>query len=176
MSDQAPTSVTYTGPIPGISNRRYFDARFTDLLSISRRLQSEVTVLMIEPDHLGQFNERYGRSAGDECLHKIGECIVKSYARSPDCVARYNDDVFAVVSIGCTIEDMVHHAQRLCERVRTLNIPNSDSSHGVLTISIGGVHRLANREATEQQFIEIAERELLAAKHDGHNCVHIAGS
>jgi diguanylate cyclase (GGDEF)-like protein len=175
MPDQPSNIMTYTGQISGISNRRYFDDRFADLLSISRRLQSGVTVLMIDLDHLGRFNERYGRSAGDECLHKVGECIAKSFSRAPDCVARYTDEVFAVVSLGSNFEDMLHHAQRLCEKVRILNIPNCDSPHGVFTISIGGIHRLANRDTTEPQLLELANRELLAAKHDGRNSVHIAG-
>jgi two-component system chemotaxis family response regulator WspR len=175
MPDQAPNVVTYSGQMAGVSDRRHFDERFADLLSISRRLQSGVTVLMIDPDHLGRFNEQYGRSAGDECLHKVGECIVKSFSRAPDCVARYTDEVFAVVSLGANSEDMLHHAQRLCDRVRALNIPHSDSTHGVLTISIGGVHRLANRDTTETQLLELANRELLAAKHDGRNRVHITG-
>jgi two-component system chemotaxis family response regulator WspR len=174
MLDQPPNTATYSGPMPGVSNRRYFDERFADLLSISRRLHSEVTVLMIDLDLLGPFNERYGRSAGDECLRKVGECIVKSFSRSPDCVARYNEEVFAVVSLGSNKDDMIRHAQRLSERVRELGIPNSGSPHGVLTISIGGVHHLANRDTTEQQLIELANRELLAAKRDGRNCVHIA--
>jgi len=174
MADQAPNIAAYTGPMAGVSNRRYFDERFADLLSISRRLRSAVTVLLIEPDHIEQFNDRYGQLAAEECLHKVGERVAKSYARSPDCVARYAEEVFAVVCLGCNIEDMLHHAQRLCERVRGLNIPNGDSPHGVLTISIGGVHRLANRESTEQQLIELAERELLVARKDGINCVHIA--
>ena len=175
MADQTPNILTYTGQIPGISNRRYFDERFADLLSISRRLQSAVTVLMIDLDHLGRFNERYGRSAGDECLHKVGECITKSFARAPDCVARYSDEVFAVVALGSNLEDMLRHAQKLCERVRILNIPNCDSPHGVFTISIGGIHRLANRDTTEPQLLELANRELLAAKRDSRNRVHIVG-
>jgi diguanylate cyclase (GGDEF)-like protein len=175
MPDHPQNALTYTGPMIGIGNRRYFDERFADLLSISRRVHGEVTVLMIDLDHLGQFSERYGRSAGEECLRKVGDCIAKSFSRAPDCVAQYTNEVFAVVSLGSNIEDMLRHAQRLCERVRALNIPNSDSTHGVLTISIGGVHRLANRDTAEQKLIELAERELFAAKHDGRNCVHIVG-
>jgi GGDEF domain-containing protein len=58
--------------------------------------------------------------------------------------------------------------------VRALNIPNSDSSHGVVTISIGGIHRMPDRESTEAEIIREADLELLAAKHSGGNRVHIA--
>ena len=175
MPDQQPNTVTYSGPMAGISNRRHFDERFADLLSISHRVHCELSVLMIDLDILSLFNERYGQSAGDECLHMVADCIAKSFARTTDCVARYGGEEFAVVSLALNIEDLRHHAQKLCEQVRALNIPHGDSPHGVVTISIGGVHRLANRETTEEELIELSIRELLVAKRDGRNCVHITG-
>jgi PleD family two-component response regulator len=56
-----------------------------------------------------------------------------------------------------------------------LNIPHGDSPHGVVTISIGGVHRLPNRDTTEEQLFELANQELLSAKHGGRDRVHIIG-
>lgn len=175
MSNQQSNTVAYTGPMAGISNRHHFDERFADLLSISKRVHSEVSVLMINLDQLERFNERYGQSAGDESLRLVADCIAKSFVRTSDCVVRYDGGEFAVVSLASNVEDLRHHAQKLCERVRALGIPHGDSPHGVLTISIGGVHRLANREATEEELITLANQELLAAKRDGRNCVHIAG-
>lgn len=175
MTDSQPNIMIYTGPMPGIGSRRHFDERFADLLAISHRVHSEVSLLMIELDQLNQFNERYGQPAGDECVHKVGGCISKLFARSSDCVARYGSEQFAVVSLASNIDDMIRHAQRLCERVRALNIPNNDSPHGVVTVSIGGIHRLPNRETTEEELIEQANNQLIAARHDGRNCVHITG-
>ena len=173
MPDQQPNSMIYSGPIAGIESRRHFDERFAELLSISHRVHSEMSVLMIALDQFGQFNERYGQSAGEECLHRVGNYIAKSFARASDCAARYDSEKFAVVSLAANIEDLRQYAQKLCERVRALNIPNSDSPHGVVTISIGGIHRLPNREVNEAELIALANRELLAARHDGRNCVHI---
>ena len=175
MQDQQPSAETCIDPMVGVSNRRYFDERYADLLSICQRVHSELSILIIDLDHFSQFNKRYGRSAGDSCLRVVGECVAKSFVRSTDCVARYGGEEFAVLSLASNIEDLRKHAHALCSRVRALNIPHSDSPHGVLTISIGGVHRLPNRGTTEEALIEIANWELLAAKHDGRDCVHIAG-
>ena len=128
---------------------------------------------MIDLDHFKQFNERYGQSAGDECLRMVGGCIAKSFIRTSDCVARYGGEEFAVVSFSSGIEALRHHAQKLCEQVRALNIPHSDSPHGVVTISIGGIHRLPNRDTTEELLIEQAEQELHSAKRGGRDRVHI---
>ena len=163
-----------TDPLVGIANRSHFDQRFADLLSVSQRIRSGISVLMIDLDHFKLFNQRYGQSAGDECLHMVGNCIAKSFIRASDCVARFGGEEFSVASFFPGVEPLRHHAERLCERVRELNIPHSDSPHGVVTISIGGIYRVPNRDTTEDMLIELANQELLAAKHSGRDRVHIA--
>lgn len=166
-------TLVYTDHLVGLSNRRHFDEQFATLLSTAQRTHSELSVLMIDFDHFQQFNERYGRLAGDECLRMVGDCVAKSFARTSDCTARYGGEEFAVVSLAANIEDLRRHAQKLCEQVRALNIPNSDSSYGVVTISIGGIHRLPDREFTETDLIKLADQALLSAKRSGGNRVHI---
>lgn len=130
---------------------------------------------MVDLDYFRQFNQRYGHSAGDECLRMVGNCIAKSFLRASDCVARYGGEEFAIVSFSSGIESLRAHAHKLCEDVRALGIPHSDSPHGVVTISIGGIHRSPNREATKEQFIGLANQELLSAKSGGRDCVRIIG-
>lgn len=173
--NQQLNTLSYTDPLVGLSNRRHFDEQFASLCSTAQRSRSPISVLMIDIDHFKEFNERYGRSAGDECLRMVGECIAKSFARTSDCAARYGSETFSVISIAANIDDLRLHAQKLCEQVRALNIPNSDSAHGIVTISIGGIHRLPDRETTEQELMQLTEQELLAAKHNGRNRVHISG-
>jgi len=174
-SERIPEPANHTDPLIGISNRRRFDERFLDLMHVARRINSGISVLMIDLDQFRSFNERYGHAAGDECLRRVGNCIAKSFTRKTDCVARYGGEEFAVVSFSTGIESLRNHAQKLCEQVRALNIPHGDSPHGVVTISIGGIHRLPNRDTTEESMIELANQELQAAKHNGRDRVHIVG-
>ena len=171
--NQQLNTLVYTDHLVGLSNRRHFDEQFASLLSTAQRTHSELSVLMIDFDHFEQFNQRYGRSAGDGCLRMVGDCIAKSFARTSDCTARYGGEEFAAVLLAANLEDLRHHAQKLCEQVRALNIPNSDSSYGVVTISIGGIHRLPDREAVEAELIGQAVQALLAAKRCGGNRVNI---
>ncbi len=157
----------------GISNRLHFDERHAELLQVAQRIHSALSVLMIDLDHFKLFNERYGRAAGNECLRMVGACIAKSFIRNSDCVARYGGEEFAVVCFSAGIDALRTHTQRLCEKVRALGIPHGDSPHGVVTISIGGVHRLPDRATNTELLIALAEQELLAAKHSGRDRVHI---
>jgi len=165
----------HSDPLVGIGNRHHFDHRFTDLLNVAQHIRSGISVLMIDLDHFKLFNERYGQSAGDECLQMVGDCIAKWFNRASDCVARYGGEEFSIVAFFPGAEALRHHAQRLCERVRELNIPHSDSPHGVVTISIGGIYLVPNRDTTEEQLIKLANQELLAAKRSGRDRVHITG-
>lgn len=178
MSDRGspeiqPGASAHIDPLIGIGNRRRFDDKFVSLLQVARRVHSGISVLMIDLDNFRLFNERYGHAAGDECLRRVGDCIANSFIRATDCVARYGGEEFAVVSFSTDIEALRKHAQKLCEKVRALNIPHGDSPHGVVTISIGGIHRLPNRDTTEASLIEQANQELLAAKRSGRDRVHI---
>ena len=168
-------TLIYTDPLVGISNRRHFEERFTNLLHVAQRIHIGMSLLMIDLDHFKHFNERYGQSAGDECLRRVGDCIAKIFHRTSDCVARYGGEEFAVVSFSFGMEGLRQHARKLCDQVRMLNIPHSDSPHGFVTVSIGGVHRLPNRDTTEELLLELANQELLSAKRGGRDRVHIVG-
>jgi diguanylate cyclase (GGDEF)-like protein/PAS domain S-box-containing protein len=172
---QQPQVSNDADPLIGISNRRRFDERFIDLLHDAQRMHSGISVLMIDPDHFRLFNERYGRAAGDECLRRVGACIAKSFMRTSECVARYAGEEYAIVSFSSSADALRDHAQKLCEQVRALNIPHSDSPRGLVTISIGGIHCLPNRDTTIESLIELATQELQAAKRSGRDRVHIIG-
>ena len=161
--------------LAGIGNRRHFDQRFSDSLVFSRRAHSGMSLLLIELDFFSQFIERYGQAAGDECLCKVGDCIAKSFVRMSDCVARYGDGEIAVVSLSFGSGALRLHAQKLCERVRMLNIPHGDSPHGVVTISVGGVHSMPTRETTEEMLVGVANSKLQATKRKGCNSALIIG-
>lgn len=167
--------LTCADPLVGVSNRRHFDQRFNDALVFSRRAHSGMSVLKIELDLFSQFIERYGKPAGGECLRKVGDCIAKLFVRMSDCVARYGDSEFAVVSLSFGAGSLRQHAQKVCDKVRELNIPHSDSPHGVVTVCIGGVHSMPIRETTEEMLIGVANSKLQGAKRNGCNCVLIIG-
>ena len=170
--EQQLNTITNTDPVVGISNRHHFDERFANLLSIAKRIHSELSVVLIGLDYFKQFNERYGSQAGDECLRKVGDYIAKSFVRTSDCVARYSGEEFAAVSFSSSREGLLLHTQRLCKRVFMLNIPHFDSPHGGVTVSVGGVQCLPDKE-TSQQLIDLASQKLRAAKRNGGNCVNV---
>lgn len=167
--------MTTVDPLVGVSNRHHFEQRFTDALAFARRAHSGMSVLMIELDLFSQFSERYGKSAGDECLRSVGDCIAKLFKRTSDCVARYGAGEFAVVSLSFGAGALRQHAQKLCQHVHMLNIPHGDSPLGAVTISIGGVHCMPTPDTTEAMLIGLAASKLQATKRGGCNSALIIG-
>ena len=169
LSRQAHT-LYHTDPVVGICNRLHFDEQLTSLLQTSQRTHTTLSILMLDIDQFKRFNDRYGRTAGDACLRMIGEHLAKSFGRASDCAARFDVDKLAVVSMGSSLEGMRQHAEKLRDQIRSLNIPNHDSSYGVVTICIGGISLVPQRDTTAERLLHQADEALQKAKRRGYDC------
>jgi len=166
-------SQAHTDPLVGLSNRQHFDEQLDHMLQTAQRTHSLLSVLVIDLDQFGRFNARYGRPAGDTCLHMVGECIAKSFSRTSDCVARYENDEFAVVSMGDSPGSLQQHVSKLRDRVRALNIPHHDSPDGVVTICIGCASLTPQRDTRAADLLKLANSALQQAKQRGYDYEHI---
>jgi len=163
----------HTDPLVGLSNRQHFDEQLAHMLQTAQRTHSLLSVLVIDLDQFGRFNARYGRQAGDTCLRMVGERIAKSFSRASDCVARYENDEFAVVSSGDSLEGMQQHASKLRDQIRALNIPHHDSPDGVVTICIGCTSLIPQRDTDATSLLKMANNALQQAKQHGYDYEHI---
>lgn len=162
-------TLSHIDPLVGISNRRHFDEQLANMLQTAQRTHSLLSVLIVNLDQFRLFNERYGRPAGDTCLRMVGERIAKSFARASDCVARYENDEFAVVSMGDSVEGLQQHLSKLRDQIRALNIPHHDSPDGVVTICAGCISLIPQRNTSVQSLLEQAKAALHEAKRRGHD-------
>jgi diguanylate cyclase (GGDEF)-like protein len=89
---------------------------------------------------------------------------------TPALAARYGGEEFAIILPDVSEADAVKIADTLRLRVRALDIPNTASTRGYLSISIG----VASRNAlTSNEVVLIGEADLALyeAKRQGRNCV-----
>ena len=159
-------------PQNGLSE--HFGSRFSGMLQTAQRTHSPLSVLRVVPDQFQAFRKKYGQQAGEACLRMVGERIAKTYARASDCVARYEEngeeDGFAVVSMGASVEGLQQHAEKLRAQLRALNIPHHASPEGVLTACIGGITLIPQRETTAHNLLEAAGKALARAQQRGNDC------
>jgi diguanylate cyclase (GGDEF)-like protein len=161
--------LTIKDGLTGIYNRRFFDLQLDVQCRIARRNNDPLALLMIDVDHFKQFNDIYGHQAGDSALKSVAGSLNKAFLRGSDFVARYGGEEFAMLSAGMTQEQAVLFTERLCQRVRSLEIPHSASSTGYLTISIGFSVLSSASQHVPGVLLAQADKALYAAKQRGRN-------
>ena len=76
-----------TDPLTGLWNRAMFNQRMNAEIASSARIQSPLSVIMIDIDHFKKINDLYGHPAGDQVLRDVAT-IIKLYCRVEDVACR----------------------------------------------------------------------------------------
>ena len=88
--------------LTGIPNRRGFEEKARKIYRDAAAARKRVAVLSIDMDNLKVINDKYGHSAGDDALRRIGKALENAADRKENSVyARTGGDEFVVV---CRLE------------------------------------------------------------------------
>jgi two-component system, cell cycle response regulator len=152
--------------LTGLWNRAYFQTRWSEEVSRSSRHNRPLSVAMFDADHFKSINDTYGHPAGDSVLQGIGK-VLQREARTSDICARYGGEEFVVIMPDTAPND----AKVFCERVRTAIEAVAWPRHPErkVTCSIGIAGAAESVLLTPEQWIELADRNLYAAKKGGRN-------
>lgn len=164
--------------LTGLLNRRTFDTRISELISIAlidpttasgdgaeRRKPNNVKnhwLGMLDIDHFKNINDTYGHVYGDEVLLLLSDLMKKSF-RSTDLLFRYGGEEFVVVLAPAGESDAVAVFERFRRQVELFNFPQIDR----VTVSIGMVKIHARNHSTT--IVEQADKALYYAKEHGRN-------
>lgn len=161
-------------PLTSVANRRQFDRVIVAEWQRALRARSSLSLLLLDVDRFKDFNDRYGHLQGDSTLRTIAQIAVQVSRRSADTVARIGGEEFAVILPGTPGPGALENAERLRQYVALANIPHEDSSHGVVTISIGCATLVPKEGDSVTTLIAAADAALYAAKKAGRNNVQAA--
>jgi diguanylate cyclase (GGDEF)-like protein len=155
--------------LTGLWNRRYFDQRFEAEISLSRRGNRPLAVLMLDLDAFKSINDTFGHPAGDEVLRRTAQLLAQS-VRTEDVVCRYGGEEFAIIAPG------IHRgAADLAERLRASVEKQQIVLAGKplhMTISIGWA---AATTDPGSRLLGLADEALVRAKRLGRNRVESGG-
>src|SRR5581483_7944349 len=101
-----------TDGLTGLFNQRHFSALLHQEVERAVRMQSPLSLLMIDIDHFKQLNDSLGHEYGNDMIKLAGKLIRES-VREIDTVGRYGGDEFAVILPGASAQE----AQRLAQRI-----------------------------------------------------------
>jgi diguanylate cyclase len=107
-------------PLTELNNRTAFDDFTSQAAELAGFSSRPTSLVLIDLDHLEQINERLGRKAGDEVLRAFSRCLVRTFLRKDDFLARYGGDEFAVVLPETELSDAIVLAQRIHPALKRL--------------------------------------------------------
>jgi len=62
--------------LTGLANRRHFNNVFEHEWKRALREKNVLSIIMVDIDLFKSYNDIYGHQAGDECLSKLGKCLM----------------------------------------------------------------------------------------------------
>lgn len=156
----------YIDPLTLIPNRRSYDERIKESVSIARRDHRPLSVLMIDIDHFKKYNDDFGHQKGDEALALVAKTIQHAMHRETDFVARYGGEEFVVILHNTALDGAKEVANHILEAVIHAHIPHPQSAHhGLLTVSVG----VASATQDYANLLMFADKALYRAKSLGRN-------
>jgi diguanylate cyclase (GGDEF)-like protein len=154
-----------TDALTGLHNHRYFQQCLERETELADRNKDQVSLILLDLDHLKRVNDTYGHRSGDAVLCHVA-AMMKSVVRKIDVCARYGGEEFAVLLPQCPSESAVEVAKRLGYSIASKPVPIV----GQVTASIG-VATYPSDARNKDELIEIADRAMYLAKSAGRNCI-----
>ncbi len=161
--------ISLTDPLTGISNRRAFFEVSEELLKLTLRNKTTLSLMIIDIDFFKKVNDTYGHLIGDDVLKYVTKKIA-FLIRKSDIFARFGGEEF-IILLPNTEESGCYG---LAQKIRTVIESTPYSGHSLkipLTISIG-VSQL-KEEKLVRELIRRADEALYTAKRNGRNRVEI---
>lgn len=157
-----------------VSNRRRFDEAL--MLEWKRAIDdgTPLSLIMIDIDHLKEYNQHYGHGAGDVCMQKIVAALAKSLVRPNHLIARYSGKEFGILLPDVNEQAALSIAQQLRECIEKLALPHIyPEENMIVTISVG----VATQHKIPEYFLpkvlnDAALNALYLAKQNGRNRVY----
>ncbi len=161
-----------TDPLTGLYNRRYFTSASSDILSIAKRKQENLALIMIDIDKFKNINDTYGHKVGDEALIEFANILNKTQRQS-DITCRFGGEEFVILLPETDIEGATKVAHKLRKNTEELSIILDSNKSIKFTISLGVSSVDLEKEVNIELALHRADNALYDAKNGGRNCVVI---
>jgi len=113
-------SLSLTDDLTKLFNRRGFTTLGEQQLKLAKRTKREMCLIYLDVDKLKRINDNLGHPQGDVALTATARILEETF-RVSDIITRIGGDEFAVLAVETTMADADRLADRLDEKVRSLN-------------------------------------------------------
>jgi diguanylate cyclase (GGDEF)-like protein len=147
-------------PLTGLTNHGRFWSVLEAELTRAERHHRPLALVMLDVDHLKQWNDAHGHLGGDRALAALAR-LVRERCRASDCAARYGGDELAVILPETRSEGALAFATELCRRIE---------GAGELRASLG-VAAYPEHARDARALVDAADAALYRAKAAGRGRV-----
>jgi len=159
-----------TDDLTGVYNYRYLRLALRREVQRAARLGHPLALIMLDVDHLKEYNDRFGHLAGSAVLKQIA-AVLRSTVREIDLVAKYGGDEFLLILPHTRREGAGAAAERLRRAVESTAFPAIAA--GEMTCSIG-ISTFPDHGVTPEALLAAADEALFAAKRAGRNRIAVS--
>ncbi len=156
-----------TDDLTRVYNYRYLRLALRREVGRARRLGHPLGLLMLDVDHLKDYNERFGHLAGSQVLRGVAG-VLRSSTRDIDLVTKYGGDEFLLILPHTGRAGAEVLAERLRRAIAAAAFPRLAA--GELTCSIG-VAVFPEGGVSPEALLAAADAALFEAKRTGRNRV-----
>lgn len=161
-----------TDSMTGLFNRGYFNKASKHLLSLAKRNQTKLSVVMLDIDNFKSVNDTYGHNIGDEVIISLAKNI-KELHRNSDLSCRFGGEEFVLLLPDTAIDNALLFAEKLRYETEKIEIKLAKDKVLKFTVSIGVSSVQINNENNIEDAIKRADEALYKAKESGKNKVCI---
>ena len=159
-------TLSYTDPLTGLRNKRFFESRLTSEMEHAARLSRPFSILILDVDQFKRFNDRFGPQTGDLILKTLGEAVRLSI-RDTDSPCRYGGEEFVVILPDTELDEAVIISERIRRTFHRMTCALTANSQYACTLSAGAARLIPGE--SESQLFERADQALYLAKSRGRN-------
>lgn len=154
-------------PLTGVLREGLLEATLQKYVARYRDSEYPVSVICLDVDYLGRYNEQYGTKTGDMILRQISQFLQLSL-REPDLIARCDGDEF-VIALCARPDEAAGVAQRILLGIKRMTFQTSGAP---LKVAVScGIAGFPDHGASGEALYRAANIALAAAKSRGRSTV-----
>jgi len=159
-------------PLTSLYNRRYFTKTSQQVLEISKRNKTAISVLMLDVDNFKNVNDIYGHQVGDNVLVFIAS-VLMNLTRKSDICCRFGGEEFIILLPDTDERGVFAIAEKIRAAIEQSEIPIQRDKTIKITVSVGVATCNKGIDMNLENIIKRADAAMYVSKGSGKNRISI---